>query len=233
MKSKITFTLLIIFFLFNCSSQATYTPDWLIDDITITKTSFGYSIIPDCYEMKKAFIFYPGGLVEEDAYIPLMTKIAKEVEIAVFIRKMPFNLAILNGNGANTILNKYSYIDDWYIGGHSLGGVMASSFILDSDTDFKGLILFASYPMEKKPLTLTDISVLSIVGELDGLVTQEEFYNNKHLLPPTTEYLVIEGGNHAQFGTYGDQKGDLPATISEVEQQRITTDVIKEFIEKN
>lgn len=230
MKIKITFTYLIIFLLFNCSSQATYTPEQLTKDVTVKKTSFGYSIIPDCYEMEKAFIFYPGGLVEEDAYIPLMSKIAKEVEIAIFIRKMPFNLAILNGKGANTILKEYSYIDDWYIGGHSLGGVMASSFILDSNEIFKGLILLASYPMDKKPLTSIEAPVLSIVGSLDGLVTEEVFNNSKALLPPTTEYIVIEGGNHAQFGTYGEQKGDLPASITEEDQQKITVDVIKEFI---
>lgn len=230
MKSKTTFIFLITFFLFNCSSRATYDQTNLTDGVTITKTSFGYSIIPECYEMERGFIFYPGGLVEPDAYIPLMTNIAKEGEIAVFIRKMPLNLAILNAKGAETILKEYSYIDDWYIGGHSLGGVMASSFILDSEIDFKGLILLASYPIEKKPLTDFGIPTLSIVGSLDGLVTQEEFDNSKSLLPPTAEYKVIDGGNHAQFGTYGKQKGDLPATISEMDQQMITTDFIKEFI---
>lgn len=230
MKSKTTFIFLITFFLFNCSTQATYAPDRLTDGVNVTKTSFGYSIIPECYEMERAFIFYPGGLVEEDAYIPLMTNIAKEAEIAVFIRKMPLNLAILNAKGAETILKEYSYIDDWYIGGHSLGGVMASSFIQDSEMDFQGLILFASYPMEKKPLTNSDISVLSIVGSLDGLVSQEEFEKGKEFLPTTSEYLVIEGGNHAQFGSYGEQKGDLPATITEIEQQKITTSAIKKFV---
>lgn len=39
---------------------------------------------------------------------------------------MPFKLAILNRKGANDILDRYNYIDNWYIGGHSLGGVMAA-----------------------------------------------------------------------------------------------------------
>lgn len=230
MKIKLTFTYLIIFFLISCSSSPTFSPDEIVDDITITKTSFGYSIIPNCYEMERAFIYYPGGLVDADAYLPLMAKIAKEVEIAVFIRKMPFNLAILNGNGAKTILKEYNYIDEWYIGGHSLGGVMASSFTLDNMDIIKGLILLASYPMSSKPLTATDVPILSIAGSLDGLVTQEKFNSNKPLLPSSTQYKIIKGANHAQFGSYGEQKGDLPATISAQEQQKITTEYIKEFI---
>jgi hypothetical protein len=40
------------------------------------------------------------------------------------------------------------------------------------------------------------------------------------LLPPTTTYVAIEGGNHAGFGWYGPQAGDNPATISVAVQSR-------------
>ena len=42
--------------------------------------------------------------------------------------------------------------------------------------------------------------------------------------------VEIEGGNHAQFGNYGPQKGDLPATISAEEQQAQTVEAISNFI---
>ena len=42
--------------------------------------------------------------------------------------------------------------------------------------------------------------------------------------------VEIEGGNHAQFGNYGPQEGDLPATISAEEQQAQTVAAISGFI---
>ena len=42
--------------------------------------------------------------------------------------------------------------------------------------------------------------------------------------------MEIEGGNHAQFGNYGPQKGDQPATISAEEQQAQTVAAIEEFL---
>jgi DNA-directed RNA polymerase omega subunit len=50
------------------------------------------------------------------------------------------------------------------------------------------------------------------------------------LLPPGTRFIPIEGGNHAQFGWYGDQNGDNPATISRAEQQKLTVDATVEVL---
>ena len=41
---------------------------------------------------------------------------------------------------------------------------------------------------------------------------------------------MIEGGNHAQFGDYGLQKGDGQAGISREEQQEITARLIEEMV---
>ena len=60
----------------------------------------------------------------------------------------------------------------------------------------------------------------SIYGTLDGLATTEKIAASRPQLPPTTEWVAIAGGNHAQFGWYGPQSGDNPATISREEQQR-------------
>ena len=46
----------------------------------------------------------------------------------------------------------------------------------------------------------------------------------------TDNVVAIEGGNHAQFGHYGKQKGDPDATISREQQQKITTDAIDQFL---
>ena len=44
--------------------------------------------------------------------------------------------------------------------------------------------------------------------------------------------VVIKGGDHANFGNYGHQKGDAKATISRKEQQNQTVKAINNFIEK-
>ncbi len=47
----------------------------------------------------------------------------------------------------------------------------------------------------------------------------DKFDASRTLLPADTTWVVIEGGNHAQFGDYGIQPGDNVATISAAEQQ--------------
>ena len=46
----------------------------------------------------------------------------------------------------------------------------------------------------------------------------------------TENVVEIEGGNHAQFGNYGPQEGDLPAAISVEEQQAQAVEAITDFI---
>ena len=77
---------------------------------------------------KTGFVFYPGGKVQYNAYEPLLAKLA-EKGIACFLVKMPFNLAVFNINGAEEVLNQFPEIENWFIGGHSLGGSMAASFL--------------------------------------------------------------------------------------------------------
>lgn len=58
---------------------------------------------------------------------------------------MPFNLAIFNINAANSVYSKFPDIQNWYIGGHSLGGAMASKYYKNHQNQLKGLILLGSY----------------------------------------------------------------------------------------
>ncbi len=47
----------------------------------------------------------------------------------------------------------------------------------------------------------------------------------KKLFPnSTTRFVLIQGGNHGQFGSYGDQPSDNPATISPTAQWEQTAD---------
>ena len=77
---------------------------------------------------KIGFIFYPGGKVQAEAYVPLMTACAEKGILCCLVQ-MPFNLAIFDVNAADGLQKKFPSIEKWYIGGHSLGGAMAASYL--------------------------------------------------------------------------------------------------------
>jgi hypothetical protein len=81
------------------------------------------------------------------------------------------------------------------------------------------LFLWASYPPDSTDLSQTPAQVSSIYASLDGVATIDEVLASSDLLPGETVWVEIIGGNHGQFGWYGPQRGDNPATISREEQQ--------------
>ncbi len=166
-------------------------------------------------------IFYPGALVDPRAYAPYAQDIAAAGYLVV-IPSMPLNLAILNANEAEKIIEAFPEIEHWALGGHSLGGVMATQFVKDYPWAAEGLALWGAYPAGGTDVSCRILDAVSIYGTQDGLSTPEEILASQVLLPPDTIYVPIEGGNHAQFGWYGNQKGDLPAQISHLEQQAQT-----------
>ena len=166
------------------------------------------------------FIFYPGGHVDPRSYSSIAHQIADEGYL-VIIPKMPFNLAVMNKRAAVKMISDYSEIDKWMIGGHSLGGAMAASLVFDEPEMFKGLVLLAAYPPQNNNISDLDLYMTIVYGSLDQLTTQSEIEESLTLLPRDTEKILIEGGNHAQFGQYGTQKGDGIATIEPVEQEKI------------
>ena len=176
----------------------------------------------------KGLIFYPGGKVEYRAYIPLMQACAEEGILCVLV-EMPFNLAVLDVNAADGIQREYPEIEDWYIGGHSLGGSMAASYLAGHTEDYEGLILLGSY--STADLSDTDLDVLSVFGSEDQVMNREKYDENKSNLPTDFTETVIEGGCHAYFGMYGAQEGDGTPTITNEEQIRITVENIVKVME--
>jgi hypothetical protein len=167
------------------------------------------------------FVIYPGGRVDYRSYAPVAHALAAKGFLVVVV-KMPLNLAIFGSNAAQKVIDSYPGIQAWAIGGHSLGGTFAAQYVLDSPKSVKGLVLWASYPASGNDLSKLDISVVTIRGTRDGLVSLVQIYNSLKMLPPNTIHIEIEGGNHAQFGWYGQQPGDNGALISgEVQTQEI------------
>ena len=164
------------------------------------------------------FIFYPGGRVDARSYAPAARAIAEQ-GYAVTIVPMPFNLAVFGVNKADAVKAAHPEITDWAVGGHSLGGAMASSYMYRNQNADDGLVLWASFPASNNSLADRTNPAVSIYGTLNGGTSVEGFEATRALLPPGTTFVAIEGGNHAQFGDYGPQPGDNPATISAAEQQ--------------
>ena len=133
---------------------------------------------------------------------------------------MPLNLAVFGLDKAAAVINKFPDIQHWAIGGHSLGGSMAARFVQSNPTLVDGLVFWASYP--DIDLSALPVAVTSIYGTQDGLANVDTVTNSASFLPADAIFVPIEGGNHAQFGWYGDQPGDNPATISREEQQAQT-----------
>lgn len=176
---------------------------------------------------KAGFIFYPGGKVEYTAYLPLMQACASRGILCVLV-EMPFNLAVLDVNAADGVCERYPEIEKWYIGGHSLGGSMAASYLADNSEDFEGLILLGAY--SSSDLSDTGIDVLSVYGSEDKVLNREKYEENKPNLPNGCKELVIEGGCHAYFGMYGAQDGDGTPTVTCEEQINATADAISEIM---
>lgn len=178
-------------------------------------------------EPAAGFVFYPGGKVEHTAYAPLMLALAERDVLCVIV-EMPLRLAVLDRNAAEGIPERFPQVESWYIGGHSLGGSMAASCAADNGDDFDGLVLLAAY--STADLTGAGLEVLSLYGSADGVLNSSKYESCGPNLPDDTVEIVIEGGNHALFGSYGVQEGDGEATISSAEQLRITVDGIIDFI---
>jgi len=167
------------------------------------------------------FIFYPGGLVDPQAYAPSMREIAEAGYLAVIV-KMPGDLAIFAPERATDIIANNPDIENWVIGGHSLGATSACIYVYENPGTMKGLAVWASTADPARPITDFTGKVLLIYGTNDGQA--KLLGDSANLLPADTRHVVIQGGNHTYCGWYDTspnpvQPGDNPATITHEEQQ--------------
>lgn len=172
-------------------------------------------------------IFYPGGKVEHEAYAPLMEACAEAGILCVLV-EMPFHLAVFDVEAAEGMQELYPEIEDWYIGGHSLGGSMAAAYLADNADAYEGLILLGSY--SAADLSETELEVLSVYGSEDMVLNREKYEEYRINLPGDFTEIIIDGGCHAGFGMYGPQEGDGTPTITTAEQITRTATAIAELV---
>lgn len=190
--------------------------------VTVEKIDKGYFF--DGPGEEKALIFYPGAKVQTESYSRLLNQIA-ENGIDTFLIDMPGRIAFFGKNYADNIIKNYNY-DKWYIAGHSLGGVVASSYVSENYEKIDTLILLASYPTVK---INDNVKIISIYGDCDEVLSKEKYEATKRFWSDNNDNIekIILGGNHAQIGNYGKQKGDGDARItSEKEQDEIVWNIL-------
>ena len=192
--------------------------------VKLEQTNYGWFL--DGPSDENAMVFYPGGKVDEKAYIPLLYRFAEE-GMDVCLVKMPFHLAVFGIDKADEVMPQYDY-ENWYIGGHSLGGAMGAAYAAGHADELRGVVLLAAYGTKKLDDPLKEIVVY---GSEDGVLRLNKLREGRQFAPKQYFEHVIEGGNHALFGNYGEQEGDGTGLISAQEQQAETVRVVMEAVE--
>ena len=202
----------------------------LESDSNVTVTTGDFIIFePANLKPVTGFIFYPGGRVDYRSYAAPLPEIAAQGYLVILL-PVNLNLAFFDVNAGDPVFAAHPEIQQWAVGGHSLGGVASALFAKDHLSLVDGIIFWASYPADDS-LKNSSLSVLSIYGTND-MAGMEQFSETSTLLPSSTEYVVLDGGNHAQFGDYGLQPGDKQATISRTEQQTQVVNAVVKFLEE-
>lgn len=197
--------------------------------INFRKTRYYYEISSKDQTNNIGVIFYPGGRIVPEAYIPIFDD-DKLTEMTIFIVRMPFNMAVFDYSRAVKIIKEQKNIKTWIIGGHSLGGAMAAHLVVKHPLLFAGLFLWGAYPSRRDDMSELQIPILSIFADCDGITTNEKIELSKHLFPDHTKWVIIEGGNHSQFGCYGIEKQDYSSKISPEEQRNKILDATLSFV---
>ena len=173
--------------------------------------------------------YYPGARVDPRAYARVLLPVA-EAGFTVVVYKQPYNLAILASSAADGVVgDPDDAVEHWVVGGHSLGGAMASRYAETDRDELAGLLLHASFPVND--MSDRSLPVASISGTNDGLADTGDIADSVPKLPADTEFVSIDGAIHSYFGDYGSQRGDGEPEISRQAAQEQITSATIEFLE--
>lgn len=224
--------MLTLLLIAGCSS---YEPFAEVDDaltsddrVTVTDQRDFLLFDPVARSSEVGVVFYPGGLVQHEAYAPPLRRLA-DAGIRTALVPMPSDLAVFAPRKADRVLDEVE-AEAWIIAGHSLGGAMAATYADQRRDEVDGLALWAAYPAKSRDLSDSDLLALDLVATEDEVLDQETWVERRELLPPDTVRVEIEGGNHAGFGAYGPQDGDGEATIDRAEQHAQTVGAMLDLV---
>ncbi len=228
MIKKIIISVLIFIFIILVGSFLYFSDYYEADEIAMSIYNENGNLTFEGERTDIGFIIYPGAKVVSQAYVGIAQDLSEQGYTSV-IADFPLHISFTDINYADKVIEQYPNIEHWIIIGHSLGGVTASMYALDNTDKIDGLVYLASY--SSVDLSDTNIKTLSIRGsndtvlEIDGYNNAQSNYNDSY-----TE-VIIQGGNHAGFGNYGEQNGDGENTIGYEKQQNETVDYILQFVD--
>lgn len=176
---------------------------------------------------RPALVFVCGSGVAAPAYAPLLRPIAEAGHLVVIV-KLPYRFAPLESHRHAAVVRvcdamaAHPQASHWVVAGHSLGGALACRAAQASPGAFSALVLLGTTHPRQQDLSALPMPVTKVHASNDGVAPPQRTLANKRLLPASTRWVSIEGGNHSQFGHYGHQLMDGKATISRESQQATT-----------
>ncbi len=177
------------------------------------------------------FLFVAGSLVDPRAYAPLARATA-ERGYPSYVVELPRRGAFGGATepsllrGIRARLRDTTIARRWVVGGHSRGGVVVSTLLATDAPNVAGVVLIGTSHPRDVDLSGLRLPVTKVVATRDGLATPARVEANRALLPPSTRWVRIDGGNHSHFGWYGFQPGDRRATVPAAVQRRIMVDAV-------
>jgi hypothetical protein len=182
-------------------------------------------------------LFYPGALVDPVAYAPLLLAVASEGYPAILVQ-VP-RRGVLGGAEGAEPLNRgvaatlaIPSVQRWVVAGHSRGVEIAARLASTRAPSIAGVVLIGSSHPRDFSIANIGLPVTRVYGTRDTVADFEKQQATQRNLPPSAKLVRIDGGNHSQFGSYGFQPGDWPATISREEQQRQTVAAILDMLRR-
>ncbi len=229
-------------------------------EVRVFSNEYCSAFVPKDGNYRAVIVFYPGGKVEYSAYDSLMYELSSRGFICLLARMPDnialLGVDMVDSLNPDSEKNqKLAASLDWYMAGHSLGGTAATKYLADhfgrepgekmgdvgagnSAGDnhagaagigkFKGLILCGSYP--SCDLSGAPIRMLSVYGSNDGVLNMNSYEKARANWPSDSTEVVLDGGIHSYFGSYGIQSGDGKPTLTNEQQIEKTADIIDEWI---
>ena len=186
-----------------------------------------YVLRPANAQSTTGLVFYPGARVHPDAYLLSLSPLAAEANVTVVVVEMPLNLAVFEQGAASRVIEDHD-VEQWYVGGHSLGGAMACRYASENTDRVSGIVLFGSYC--DRSIDGTGLQALSVTGAADTVLDRNAYERNKANLPEGATVEELPGVNHTQFGSYTGQQGDRPSgTPYEVAHRRLANVIVPWF----
>ncbi|MFW2404865.1 MAG: alpha/beta hydrolase [Gammaproteobacteria bacterium] len=136
-------------------------------------------------------------------------------------------------NAVNDTAKRLSQLDadQWFLIGHSMGGLASLELLRESRVDVRAVALWGSgIPFDFKGVSTP---LLFLWGDRDGILNAERLEGAKGRLPRATRYVTLAGGNHRNFAMYTHQFFDNDGPLYWREQLDQANALTAEFFDSH